>query len=521
MSLSPFPVPHFKTRSREIVRNLFRSRERWRDNNRRLKKQLEDSERHRQRLVNEKRDLERENVRQSDELARLRRENQQLLDRPCLPNDPVVANHSFGPKMISMCLELVKIIGYRPVEAVLQIVQQWLGIEFNIPQWTTVRTWSCRCGVGLLNESVTRADDWILMIDHSVQLAKQNVLLILGIECSKLPQDRPLRRDDMSVLAIVPGDSRDKDSVTMALNELTEKIGVPMSIVVDGASELHEGIKAFEKQGKTVLVMDDIKHKAANILKQVLGKDAVFKDFESQLGTTTARIQQTELAHLLPPKKKSKCRFMTLSPLLRWQRMIQHHLNDPHSVENQGVTPERLNEKLGWVAAFAEPAQQWRQCQAVVSTVLKFSNRCGVYRGVTDDLKQLLARFDFDGELVQEVYTKLAEVYQQCEQRLIDSAYSEERLIVSTEVLESTLGGYKRLQRQHTRGGFTSLLAALPTLLSKQTPADVTSLLKKVSNKKWKQWCAESNLANSTHAKKLAAYKAATKNTGKTTLQLE
>ena len=133
----------------------------------------------------------------------------------------------------------------------------------------------------------------------------------------------------------------------MALDELTEKIGVPMSIVVDGASELHEGIKASQKQGKTVLVMDDIKHKAANILKHVLGKNTVFKDFESQLRTTTAQIQQTELAHLLPPKKKSKCRFMTLSPLLRWQRMIQHHLSYPNTAQHQGVTPDRLKKKLG------------------------------------------------------------------------------------------------------------------------------------------------------------------------------
>ncbi len=504
MTVSSFSVPRFKTRSRQIVRSLFRSRALHSDKNQRLKRQLKEMDKHRQRLVNEKRALERRVAQQAKELSRLKRESQQ---RCRLPADPGVANHNFGPKMISMCVELAKTVGFRPVEAVLQIVQQWLGVEFSIPHWTTVRTWLCRCGIGLLKEQSVPADDWIWMIDHSVQLAKQNVLLILGIRHSDLPADRPLTRRDMSVLAIVPGDSRDKESVALALNELAGKIGVPMSIVTDGASELHHGIKDFEKGGKTVLVMDDIKHKAANILKHTLGKDPVFQEFESKLGTTTAQIQQTELAHFLPPKKKAKCRFMTLSPLLKWQRMTQHHLENPGTAERQGVTPERLKEKLGWIEAFKEPAQQWRQCQAIVSCVLRFSNRNGVYRGATNRLKKQLAHLDLQGEIVQKVYVQLVDVYQRCEKRLLASPYSELRLLVSTEVLESTLGGFKKLQRQHTRGGFTSLLAALPTLMSKQNHNEVKRLLTKVNNKQWKEWVSKSNLNNSTHAKKLEAYR--------------
>lgn len=515
MSLSSLFVPFFKSRSREITRSLFRSREKQRDANQRLKQQLKDSELHRQRLVKKTRSLEFQLAQQAKEQSRFEHEIKQLRNQPCQVTGPPVPNHGFDAKMISMCVELAKAIGFRPVETVLQIVQQWLGAEFKIPQWTTVRTWSCRCGIGYLEASAIRADDWIWMIDHSVQLAQENVLLILGIRQADLPTGRPLRREDMSVLAIVPGDSRDKASVAMALESLADEIGVPISIVVDGARELHEGIKIFEEKRKQmVLVLDDIKHKAANILKHTLGKDSLFKDFESKLGRTSSQIQQTELAQFLPPKRKSKCRFMSLLPLLKWQRMVQHHLKDPGVAQRQGVTRTRLREKLDWVEAFAEPAKQWRQCQAVVSAVLRFSNRQGVCRGATEDLKKYLENLDLESEMVQQVYSQLIEAYWQCERRLLASDCSELRMCVSTEVLESTLGGFKRLQRQHTRGGFTSLLAALPTLMSKQTPEIVTKLLTKVTNKKWKKWVADSNLARSTHAKKIEAYRAANLTTG-------
>lgn len=515
MSLSTLSVPRFKSRSREIIRSLFCSREKHRDANQRLKRQLQDSELHRQRLVNRNRALEHQLAAEAKEQSRLQHEIEELRNQPLQVNGPVVANHSFDAKMISMCVELVKVIGFRPIETVLQIVQQWLGVEFKIPHWTTVRTWSCRCGVGLLKASAIPTDDWIWMVDHSVQLAKENVLLILGIRQTDLPANRPLRREDMSVLAIVPGDSRDKASVAMALESLADEVGVPIGVVVDGARELHEGIRIFEeKRVQKVLVLDDIKHKAANILKHTLGKDSLFQDFESKLGRTTSQIQQTELAQFLPPKKKSKCRFMSLSPLLKWQRMVQHHLESPDVARRQGVTRARLREKLGWVEAFSEPARQWRQCQAVVSGVLRFSNRQGVYRGASEDLKAYLENLNLEGKLVQQVYLQLIKVYWQCEQRLLASACSELRMCVSTEVLESTLGGFKRLQRQHTRGGFTSLLAALPTLMSKQTPEVVNNLLTKVTNKTWKQWVANSNLARSTHAKKIEAYWAANSKSG-------
>ena len=82
---------------------------------------------------------------------------------------------------------------------------------------------------------------------------------------------------------------------------------------------------------------------------------------------------------------------------------------------------------------------------------------------------------------------------------------------VSTEVLESTLGRYKQLQRQHNRGSFTSLLAAFPALFNPSTPATIARHLKAVNNDDVKKWVVKLNLNNSTQAKKNQAYRAAKK----------
>lgn len=513
MSSSHISVPSFKSSLRVSVSSLFRSRERSRDKIQQLQKRLEDQEKHRQRVVNEKRELEERFERQHRELQKSQQEIARLSAAPVLLRDPNLYRHGFGPRMIAMSCNLAKVVGFRAAEAVLKIVRTWLGTDFKIPSWTSIRTWLCRSGVAALTEACERHGDWILKIDHSVQLGETNVLVVLGIRQSELPEGRALRHEDLKTLAVVPGVSRSKESVTAALKDLTDQIGLPVCVVADGASELYEGVKALKNNGQSVLFLDDIKHKAANILKKTLGKQERFLKFQSHIGVTTARIQQTELVHFLPPKKRAKCRFMNLPPLLNWGQMALYHLQNPSAPGNAGLADDRLQDKLGWLLEHEDDLKSWQVCQGIVSATLAFTNVRGVYAGATNELRQHLAKLAFSGdeldELSRQVYDQLIEAYWQCEHRLVESPHASTTMPVSTEVLESALGRFKQLQRQHNRGSFTSLLAAFPALLSPATPEAITRQFRAVNNQKLKMWLKKAGLNNSTQARKNNAYRAA------------
>ena len=81
-----------------------------------------------------------------------------------------------------------------------------------------------------------------------------------------------------------------------------------------------------------------------------------------------------------------------------------------------------------------------------------------------------------------------------------------ERAWLSTENLESLFGQYKRLEGQHSKGGFTSLIAAMPMLLTNWTPDRVRASLSAVSVKEMKKWVHE-NLGTTLTAKRATAYK--------------
>jgi hypothetical protein len=75
----------------------------------------------------------------------------------------------------------------------------------------------------------------------------------------------------------------------------------------------------------------------------------------------------------------------------------------------------------------------------------------------------------------------------------------------STEILESSFGQLKLLEGQHSKGGFTSLIAAFPALLSNCTPAIVKETFTRVSVKELKKWTTK-KLGQTLNSRRQEAY---------------
>jgi hypothetical protein len=441
-------------------------------------------------------------------LLQEQQENQLLRQQPAtLSNDLPLPHHSFGPKMISLCLNLSNRLGFRPTETALRVIFDWLGIETRLPSHDSIRSWSLRAGIAKLQQPVAAADDWIWMADHSNQIGTEKVLQILGIRAADLPdpgQTLPLKA--MHVLAVVPGENWKREDVRREYEKLAQRIGAPRYLLTDGAVELRDSAEVLEKPGQKLTLLRDMKHVAANIFENQIGKSDRFAEFLSRLGRTRSAIQQTELSHFTPPAQKPKARFMNLGPTLRWGRMVSHHLSHSRSVSRQGITAQRMNDKLGWVRQFREELGAWNRCQQVMQASLKFINTQGIYRGAAAELEQLFAdqtrEHGQQCELSTTMREKLIEFVKTSESELEPG----ERAWQSTENLESAFGLFKRLEGQHSKGGFTSLVAAMPTLLTEWTPKLVREFLQATSVKQMKQWLQD-NLTTTLTAKRTTAYR--------------
>jgi hypothetical protein len=495
-------VGSFKSPLRVVAGFLLRSRETQARRALEKTRELQEQERinRKQQQIIDKREDELARVR--FEIVRLKAENAWLRQRPLeLLNDPPLAQHQFGPKMISLCINLARTVGLRPSVACLKIVFASLGVNLKTPAWTTVRTWLMRAGVAAIEEPVEAADDWIWMADHSNQIGPEKVLVLLGIRVSKLPPPGvAIRHQDVRVLSVEPRVGWKRADVARAYNRLAERIGPPLAVLADGAVELREGAEALKKPAGEVLFLGDFKHYAATVMKRAVGGSARFKQFLSCIGRTRSIIQQTELSHFTPPTPKPKARFMNLAATLRWAEMVLWQLDHPDSQARREITAARMTEKLGWLTDFRADVQCWSACQAAVSASITFVNQQGVFAGAAERLdKQLRSLPSCDAS--QAVADRLLEYLRGYEGKLTPG----QRLPLSTEVLESSFGRFKQLERQHSKGGFTSLLAAFGALLQPATPQSIRRDFARVSTKQMRAWVAD-NLRTTLASKRKTAY---------------
>lgn len=495
-------IVQFKSPQREVARFLFRSRETQKARAKGKSREIELVRRENQRLRRENLQLQAQQAESQLRIAQMQIQIQQLQSAPVqLPVDPPLPYHTYGPSMISLAINLACTVGLRAAPAVMKTFFSWLKVNPRIPEWTSIRTWLCRYGVGLMELPIEHAEDWIFMADHSNQIGTDKVLVILGIRARDLPPiGRPLRYSDMRVLAVVPGSDWKREDVAKEYELLAKQIGTPMAIVTDGAVELRESVSGLENTGKIVIMFRDFKHVAANEFKHQLESDPRFSAFMTKLGQCRGAIQQTELGHLTPPSLKPKARFMNLESIFHWAEMVCWQLSTPRSKGRRNVEAKRMNQKLGWLRSFVKDIERWSRCQAIISKSLGIINEEGLYRGSSENLANALS-FMGGCEASDQMISNLVSFVKDQEQQLREGM----RLPGSTEILESSFGQYKLLERQHSKGGFTSLIAAFPALLTTCTPASVKETFIKVSVKRMKEWTSE-KLGQTLNAKRQEAY---------------
>lgn len=492
----------FKSPLRVVAQFLWRSRENKAKKCSELKEKLEECQ-----LLLARRDAEleqqREEMRQWQQRARRLETEKRIAEQSArpLPPDPPVGKHGYGARMVSLAVNLAQGVGLRGAHRALKIFFAWLKVEQDIPHATAIRTWMLRVGVAALKEPVERCDDWVWMADHSNQIGPEKALVVLAVRASKMPAPgKTLKHEDIRVLTVRPGTAWTREDMATVYTDLAEQHGAPRAVLTDGAVELREGADCLKSKRADAIVLPDFKHKGANFLKARLGKDERFAEFNTLLGKTRSAIQQTELAHLTPPSPKQKARFMNLKATLDWAAVVLWLLNNPQAKARQLLTAERLEEKLGWLRSFADELAVWRECQQVVSRGVTFINEQGLFRGASRQLRRaLFAKLKHSAS--RRLANQLVKFVAAAECQL----NAGERLPMSTEILESTFALYKQLERQHSKGGFTSLLAGFAALLKKSTPESIKQAFANAKVKDVKKWVKE-NLGATLTTKRRTTY---------------
>jgi hypothetical protein len=414
------------------------------------------------------------------------------IDLPALVDDPFFAavpgHHGYTCGVISLFLGLVGLgVSLRAASRVMDFVARFFHLPFSAPDWTTGRLWMLRFGLAQLDSTKGQADDWVWLVDHSVQIGKEKVLVILGIQSRDLPPPgEPLCPDDMVLIDLVPMKTSTREDVARCLEDAAAGTSVPRAIVDDHGVDLNGGVRIFQENHPDTVEIYDAKHKAACLLKSRLEKEPRWMAFCTAVGKARCAIHQTELGALSPPGPKPKARFMNLKGQLDWAAHILALLASPPESVPSWATRPRLEEKLGWIREFGDDLAEWRQWQAIVDQTVNFVGSQGLHAKTAVTLSRRLRPL-----LLTESGRQLAAELIRFVREQASQVNPGERLPGSTEVLESCFGKFKTLEKGQAKGGFTSLLLSFGTLFAEATMEQVHKAMAAVPTGKVKEWCAK------------------------------
>jgi hypothetical protein len=410
------------------------------------------------------------------------------------------AYHSYTTEAIclsiKMCLHAA--VSFRGCQAVVRLLQDYLLPFHSTPAPNSAEAWLLRVGLYELTRPKERADDWIFLIDHTLQLGNWKCVVIVGVRRSYWEQlEEPLTHHDLTLLMLKPVASSSGDVVQQQLNELTQQVGAPLAVLSDEGADITKGIAQFRAKHGATLVLNDIAHKAALFLKQELLADERWIEFSSQCGKVQQSVKQMELGHLAPPTQKIKGRYMNLGPLIEWGVRMLTLLDTPEASRPANQNLSRLEAKLGWVSNFRVALVDWHDLQAMIEQSLQYLRVEGYHATAEEELRAALEPRTAAGERL--VAKLLHFVREQSSQ--ISAGRS---CPASSEVLESLIGKGKRLQGQHSRNGFTKLILGMGAAVAKLTIAGVQEALEAIGHRELTAWAAQ-NLGRSLATQRRAA----------------
>lgn len=376
---------------------------------------------------------------------------------------------------------------FRSASGCLDLIREYLPRTERTPTAWCGQLWLMRIGLYEMYRAKEEVTDRVWIVDHTVQIGTTKCLLIVGIRLSVWErQRRPLKHDDLEVLALEPVEHSDGKTVLGQLEWTAELTGVPRAILSDQGTDLKRGIAAFQQRYPGTAGVQDIAHKLANLLKHELEADERWSQFLEHLGRTKPQVRQTALAFLSPPSPQSKARYMNLEELVRWSAKALAFLDRPRLINGAGFTRQKLREKFGWLEGFREELRQWDGLLRLVAETLNYVRHHGYHRHAASELKRHLQPL-----LVEAPSRQFAKQILMFVRDQSASAAPGEHLVGSSEVLESLIGTGKRLARQQSKSGFTKLLLATAAAVAKPTTEYLVEAFRTVQTEDVYEWARD------------------------------
>jgi hypothetical protein len=389
--------------------------------------------------------------------------------------------HTYSAKLISQAVNLVL-----SANCSLRGAAKCFEIFFpeapkSNPSLWSIRNWVLRLGLYELQRPKPPAEDWALILDHTIQVGAHKALLVLGVRLGQLDRDHfALEHQDVKVLALEICEQSNGQKVLATLEKIQEQIGEPRLMVSDAGSDIKKAIGLFCERHAHTDWVPDVSHRMARLLEADLKENSEWECFLGQAAQCRSQCQQTALSPLMPPAQRGKARWMNYQPLVTW---ALHLIQRPIPTWADRRQFYRL---FGWLDDFEQELGDCWMMMHLGQETGRILKQNGIDSQSLRHCRELLKE-RAQGTRLRRYAAGIQDYLREVEAKLRPG----EILLASSDIIESIFGKYKLLVERSPERTITRLILSIGGLTSNRTPESIIAALEAVKTKAVAEWFAQ------------------------------
>jgi hypothetical protein len=351
------------------------------------------------------------------------------------------------------------------------------------PSCTTIKYWAAQVGYYKLKRKKTIANDWMVLIDASIQMGEKKCILALGCRRTNLRKitNRALTLEDLEVLSMRVVSKLNGEVITEILTEIATAVGKIIAVCSDRGSEILRGIKLFQAISPETRHIGDTAHRVSNLLESTLEKNPRWKEFREKATLSRRKMQNSLVPGALPPSPRAKARYMNVDTIIQWAADMLDLLE--HDISSAGIDIVELRKYVGWLLSYRDDIDFWNRLISIGVAARHVVRTEGIHTHIADSFEQAIASIKMGAKELE--FADHLSLFLLSQSKGLNFG---ECFIGSTEVLESLFGKIKYMEREQRAFGFTSLiLAAIAAVgpLDKKMVAEAMEHVKRSEIDEW------------------------------------
>ena len=332
--------------------------------------------------------------------------------------------------------------------------------------------WTKKVGLFTVQNPKEKADDWVLIIDESIDIGHERLMVIYGIRASRISFNRALNYSDLTPFFIKSGNQWKAETIKHELENIISRWGNVKYIVADGGNAICKSISLLSK-----VHVYDITHKIAWLLKQMYKDDALFTEYTKEMAQMRFKYVCSDVSHIIPPKQRVNSRFMNLDILSQWGVKA---LNCMASVE----ADSKEYKKLQWLLTYKGFIMELTYINQAITEIQTILKTKGLSNQTIKQIDKILGKLKIDNQRINYLRVELKIFLEATKARLPD----EKNILCTSDIIESSFGKYKNYLAQNSMIGITNLSLCLAAFTNNLDTIQLKEGLEKTTIYDLKNW---------------------------------